>query len=86
MNLEDLYHSGRLTADQLANLESQAQHLAKVAATSFEEASHRMAMLVDHGPANWFVDDEKEPTDEEVAVHLSEMDALEDTLTRLEEP
>lgn len=91
MDLVDLFNQGLIDQDELMQLTEVALEMGNATGISYGEASRQLASLADTNrmaaamAQAKFVDDEKEPTDEEVAIHLSEMDALEQALTHLEE-
>ena len=86
MNLMDLYNNGNLTAQQFAELTAAAKQLEATMGVTEAFAQETLTSLLDaYGAMNSFVDDEQEPTEEELAIHLSEIDAVEEALARLED-
>lgn len=85
MELSDLYDSGRLTVAQLAEATASKQLEASMGMSKSMAQEALSSLLNAYDSMNSFVDDDPGPTEEELAIHLNEMDDLEQTLAALEE-
>lgn len=78
----ELYDRGTLSAQEFDKMLRVAKDMTTAFNMSMEEAYDEITKV--HKGFNTFVDDSREPTEEEVAIHLSEVDDLEDAIAQLE--